>query len=249
MIKSILNWLKGLRKDAVNPYKSMWSDRIEVGEIPIQMQSSNSNHLWVNSGTNATPDGYLNFNEKKPIEDKRIEKKPVDIFKEIFSEMPKFEISNLDKQIQAVEHRKNVLKDHMGLANFTDETEAINILKARKNYLKYGKLFSWPVTNQAKINELCSKYKVRMVNIESFFRNLPMEAVDEMEKYALAWTKVIAKSLKLKPGYKLIIDEGGKETKKDPILLATSPFGKWYYVLGAWDKEVEIVDDLIYNGK
>ena len=47
----------------------------------------------------------------------------------------------------------------------------------------------------------------------------------------------------------LIIDDGGKETRKDPILLAKSPFGNWFYVLGAWDKEVQYIDDLIYYNK
>lgn len=27
------------------------------------------------------------------------------------------------------------------------------------------------------------------------------------------------------------MDQGGKEQKKDPILLAKSPFGRWYYIL------------------
>jgi len=43
--------------------------------------------------------------------------------------------------------------------------------------------------------------------------------------------------------------EVSRERKKDPILLASSPFGKWFYILGAWDKEVEIVDDLVYHNK
>jgi hypothetical protein len=72
-----------------------------------------------------------------------------------------------------------------------------------------------------------------------------MEAIDELEKFINSYNKVS----NITPVLTLIIDEGGKEDKKDPILLAGSPFGKWYYLLGAWDKEVEFVDDLIYHGK
>ena len=85
-----------------------------------------------------------------------------------------------------------------------------------------------------------------------------MEAIDELEKFMKEYEKV---SPGTKPVLKLIIDDipekapDGKvkgdsiERKKDPILLASSPFGRFFYILGAWDKEVEIVDDLIYHGK
>ena len=36
---------------------------------------------------------------------------------------------------------------------------------------------------------------------------------------------------------------------RDPILLAKSPFGQYYYILCAWDKEVEYVSDLLSEEK
>jgi len=72
-----------------------------------------------------------------------------------------------------------------------------------------------------------------------------MEAIDEIENFEKAFAKVSDKDLELS----LIIDSDGKEKKKDPILLAHSPFGRWWYVLGVWDREVLYVDDIIYNGK
>ncbi len=71
------------------------------------------------------------------------------------------------------------------------------------------------------------------------------EALEEVDKYI----KVCEKVRDDKPVFRLIIDDKGKEMKKDPILLALSPFGKWYHFLGAWDEEVKYVDDIIYNGK
>ena len=35
-----------------------------------------------------------------------------------------------------------------------------------------------------------------------------------------------------------------REQRKDPIVLATSPLGNYYYVLGAWEKEIAILDKL-----
>jgi hypothetical protein len=72
-----------------------------------------------------------------------------------------------------------------------------------------------------------------------------MEGIEELEKYAKTYAKVRDDE----PCVGLIIDDGGKEQKKDPILIAGSPFGNWFYILGAWDKEVEYIDDLVYHGK
>jgi hypothetical protein len=72
-----------------------------------------------------------------------------------------------------------------------------------------------------------------------------MEAIDEIEKFIAACKKVTDAESE----FRLIIDDGGTETKKDPIMYASSPFGKWFYVIGAWDKEIMYVDDIIYHGK
>jgi len=177
-------------------------------------------------------------------EDLRIEKKPVEVFKEILSEEPKLDLGSLDKKIQLVEKRISVLKDLLG-QDIGDDIEALNFLKARQKLLKTKTEFKWATTNFKMIDDLTKKYKLRMVDFQSYAKNVPMEAVDELEKFLKQYKKVRDDN----PILKLIIDEGGKETKKDPILLASSPFGKWFYVLGAWDKEVEVVDDLIYHSK
>jgi len=131
--------------------------------------------------------------------------------------------------------------------NMGNEDEALGFLKARKKYQKCGKLFCWATTTDELIDKLCKKYKVRMVDFGSYQRNVPAEAIDELEKFVNAYDKVRNDTLILK----LIVDDkpDSPEKKKDPILLAASPFGAWWYVLGAWDREVEIIDDLIYHKK
>ena len=177
--------------------------------------------------------------------DKRIEKRPVDIYEEIISEKPKINLKNLDGQIKIVKDRMKVLSQHLRGTSLDQEEAAIVFLKARKKYMKYKDDFKWAITNKDLIDKLCDKYKVRMVGISMYYRNIPKEGVDEIEKFGLALSKINSRD----PQFKLIIDEKGKETRKDPILLAQSPFGNWFYILGAWDKEVEIVDDLIYKRK
>ncbi len=192
---------------------------------------------------NEIPWEYTGNTEKD--KDKRIKKKPVDIYEQIISEEPKINLDNLDGQIKLVKERIKVLKQHLRNTNLDHEEIAIGFLKARKKYLKYKDDFKWAITNKDMIDKLCKKYKVRMVSIGNYYRNIPKEGVEEIKKFGVALQNISNKD----PEFKLIIDDGGKETRKDPILLALSPFGNWYYILGAWDKEVEIVDDLIYKGK
>lgn len=182
--------------------------------------------------------------EKKEI-DKRLDKKPVEVFEEIISETPALDLTNLDEKIKMIKERMRVLKNHMKGNSFAQEENALIYLEARKKYMKYKDLFKWATTDNILIEKLCKKYKVRLVSIDSYYRNIPKEGIDEIEKYGNAFKKVC----NAEPEFRLIIDDAGKETRKDPILLVTSPFGNWYYVLGAWDKEVEILDDLIYKRK
>ena len=138
------------------------------------------------------------------------------------------------------------IQEHIGVSNPQDERDALGYLEARKKYLKLRGTFNWEVTNDEKIIKLCKDYKVRQVNLQGYYKTMPQEALDEMEAFIQVYDKV---RTDIEPVFSLIVDDGGKETRKDPILLARSPFGKWWYVLGAWDKEIEIVDDLVYKGK
>jgi len=223
MIKELL---AKLRKKSKPYYRSGWDLSGNVIGLPAEL-------------------AYIsNDSPQAKKEDLRIAKKPVEVFKEIFTEEPKLDLLSLDKKIEMVEKRIEVLRDFVG-GNISDDIEALKFLKARRKLIKTKTEFKWATTNLKSIQDLVGKYKLRMVDFASFAKNVPMEAVDELEKFMTQYEKVRDDQ----PVLKLIIDECGKETKKDPILLASSPFGKWFYILGAWDKEVEIVDDLIYNGK
>ena len=177
--------------------------------------------------------------------DERIEKKPVEVFKEIIAETPKMDVSNISAQIKLVERRQKMLRE-LG-TNSSDEDQALEFLRARKTGIKVKTNFHWAPTNLEMIESLVKKYKLAMVDFGMYSKTIPMEAIDELEKFLKEYAKVSNE----KPVLKLIIDDvpASKERKKDPILLASSPFGRYFYILGAWDKEVEIVDDLIYHGK
>ena len=239
MLDTIRSLIKKFRQGSKRLYRSGWVDpRQQQGPVETMDAVQWSPNRWV-----PTPETSEFVEPKSSTEDKREEKRPVDIVHEIIAEEPKMNLTNLKAQIRLVEKRKKILEETH--ANTGDETLALTFLEARKKFLKYHSLFQWQVTTREKIQQLCAKYKVQQVVFASFSRNVPMEAIEELEKYLEAYAKVTDRG----PSLTLIIDAGGKETKKDPILLAGSPFGTWYYILGAWDKEVEIVDDLVYKGK
>lgn len=227
MIAELKRLIRKLRKKSLNAYVSGWNTEASTG-VQIAYTSFDSSYDNV---------------KRESSEDTRVVKKPVEIVNEIVSDLPVINLGDLDKQIKIVQRRIDVLEEQG--VNLTDEPEALGFLKARKKYSRYANLFKWDVTTIEKIQTLCSTYKVMKVSFSGYHKTVPNEALDELEKFALAYEKVRND----KPILELIVDQGGPEQRKDPILLARSPFGKWYYILGAWDKEVEIVDDLIYKGK
>ena len=175
--------------------------------------------------------------------DKRKVKKPIDVVEEIITKVPKINLSDINKNIKIVKKRIVDLKRIR--VSPSDEKKALAYLEARKSFIKYKDLFKWRVTTTQLVDKLCRKYKMQMTSINMSYKNLPSKAFDELNKFQDAYKKV-SKAI---PEFVLIVDEGGPEDKKDPILLANSPFGQWWYVIGAWDEPVAVIDSILYEGK
>lgn len=228
---NIQRFVNDLRKKVTRRnYKSGWQNT----PTPLSTYT-----MMTNVGVIATPQDFQAMESKPP---EKIEKKPVEVVNELLITTPVIDLLDIKKKIKVVELRIKTMKKAGG--NISNEVEALGYLKARAKYTKYGKLFSWNATTSEKIDELLKKYKLFLGTFGDYSRNVPQEGVDEIERFCKAWNEVVDSD---SPCFQLIVDEGGKEMKKDPILLAPSPFGKWYYILGAWDKEVEYVDELIYK--
>ena len=185
----------------------------------------------------------------KKAEDLREQRLPVEIWEQFITERdPELDCSNLKEKIAFVKKRIKVLEENTKEMP-VDEYEVLGYLNARLNYEKHKDFFKWPVTNEEIINSLCSKFKVKVVPVEQFYTTIPEEGIDEIVSYRNACQKI----RKEKPVFRLIVPDvqtgETQKKKRDPILIASSPFGRWDYILGAWDKEVAIVDDFIYNGK
>jgi len=181
-------------------------------------------------------------------QDLREEVEPVEVLR-LLEEPVKFSIEALDEKITKLE-------DHALLAAEANDSvpgdvyHAIQVLKARRRYNDVAHEICWPTTTQQRIDELCTKYKLRHGSAVMFLPGLPAQALREMSKYRRAvYDKVVKKgeSLDPRPDYSLIAkpQHFRTERKGDPILLAKSPFGEFFYVLCAWDEEVNIVEELL----
>lgn len=118
-------------------------------------------------------------------------------------------------------------------------------LENRRLYKTYQDDFSeWPYTTNDAIREVLDKNKhLEARPADAMVPDLPKDAISAIKAYTTATEAVSGK----RPVFYLIAekkDQGEVARKRDPILLAQSPFGFFWQILGAWDKEVVLLDEL-----
>jgi len=172
---------------------------------------------------------------------KKIEAKPKDIVNEVEVPPTPINVQDLDEKIA-------LLKDKSKLVNQRYVNEelkgVIKKLENRKHYAKYAGFYEqFPVTTSEKIDKMLEKYDLVFKTDELFIPSFPKEAIDVMKAFDDTTREmsgeganfyVIAENKDFKDKYK----------KNDPILLAQSPFGFFWYILGAWDKELILLSEL-----
>lgn len=214
--------------------------------------------VTVDTGTSTTAGQMLILNTGSIIDagtpvgepessDKRIEVTPVSIIKE-FEQPVDVKLEDLQKKLELVYERAELYKTTLRRVIPEDLRHAITVLEARKNYPKLTQWIPWKTTTQAKIDSLCKKYKLTHRGTEDFIPELPQAAVDEITAYKKVHEAAFNHEPKITPPVVLsvIAPTSMFETRKgDPILLAKSPFGDFFYVLCAWDEEVAFVKDLL----
>ena len=134
-----------------------------------------------------------------------------------------------------------------GVADFTREEmlSLIERLENRKQISKFKSLIDkYPHTTGALIQDVLkvnSNLLCRLVT--GFIPDLPDEAIKAMEEYNNMCVKLCGK----KTHFYVIASKADFDTvnkKRDPILLAQSPFGFFWNILGAWDEK-----DMAYLGE
>jgi len=153
----------------------------------------------------------------------------------------------IDEQIQSFKDKLGMIKsEEYDMNRGTIEIQSIvSRMENRKKYAKFNSFYDeFPYTTSNKIGELIKEHDYLQIGqIAQFVADLPKEATDVMKAYTNKTKELCDK----KPVFYIIADKKDfeKTTKRrDPILLAQSPFGHFWQILGAWDKEMLLIEEL-----
>lgn len=186
-------------------------------------------------------DGTLASGTEIKVENQR-QYKPIEVFEELERVPDLISLEKLDDKIKVLEIKKDLV-----INNYYAKNEMIDMverLKNRKKYDEFKDFFEqFENTTTEKIVELISRYKLVLKTSDLFIAAFPDEAVLIMKTYTDNTVALCGK----KPLFYVIAEEEmfkQEYKKKDPILLAQSPFGCYWQILGAWDKEMILLQEL-----
>jgi hypothetical protein len=188
-------------------------------------------------------DGMITVNGSGIVQppDPRKPATPLSVMGELETVPTPFTVKDLDEKIAT-------LKDKTKLSSQRYAKEQImGLIKRLENRKKYEENFefynSFPNTTDEKIDKLLAKYKLEINTSELFIPTFPKEAIDIMVKYTNVTKKISGET----PVFYVIAepkDFKKKREKLDPILLVQSPFGFFWQICGAWDKEMLLLSEL-----
>lgn len=201
---------------------------------------------------NGTIPGMIISQEEMPS-DSNAPKKPTDARKEVNPKDVYDELSRIDCPFdldeESINNKIDLLKRKIELGDDQRYTKKqmegmIDCLQYRKQYKEHEGFFSkFGYTNQEKIDNLLKEYKLSMQKSTLFIPEFPESAVKIMEMYSEHVDAITGK----KPVFYVIAKPETfkkKYEKHDPILLVQSPFGFCWQILGAWDDELTVLEEL-----
>lgn len=153
----------------------------------------------------------------------------------------------VDQQLSDFKDKLGLIKsEEYDMRNGVNElTSIVMRLENRKKYAEVKDFFEeYPYTTTSKINGVIKTHNhLKCGKIAQFIADLPKEAVEVMKKYNEHTDKVCGKQAV----FYIIADQKDfkkSDTRRDPILLAQSPFGHFWQILGAWDEEMLFLEEL-----
>lgn len=163
---------------------------------------------------------------------------------------PGFELKTdpayVDEQIQTFKDKLALYKDKNSDYRGANEIQSILIrLANRKNYPKNKKVFEdFPYTTTEKVDRLVKQHDhLKLGEVSQFLADMPKDATQAMKQYTEATQALCGK----KPIFYIIAKKKDFERtqgRRDPILLAQSPFAHVWQILGAWDEEMLLIEEL-----
>lgn len=152
----------------------------------------------------------------------------------------------VDKQLEDFKEKLSLLDTKEDMRRGVVEISSIILrMENRKRYDKFKAFFEeYSYTVNSRIEQVLKDNKhLRIDKVEQFLADMPNEAVRAMKGYT-RYTKDLCSK---KPIFYIIANKKDFEKtsmRKDPILLAQSPFGHVWQILGAWDEEMLLLEEL-----
>jgi len=172
---------------------------------------------------------------------RKIAVKPKDVLNELETIPTPWTLSNLDDKIEVLKYKADLITQHYSKREVQGLIER---LENRKQWHKFKNFFQeFQNTTDEKIDILLEKYDLVMKTSDLFIPEFPDDAIAVMNKY----TDNMQKLCKKKPVFYVIAEPDKFKKayeKRDPILLVQSPFGFYWQILGAWDKEMVLLSEL-----
>ncbi len=171
----------------------------------------------------------------------RIKIKPIDVLNQLETVPTPFNLNNLDDKIAVLRDKEKLIINYYAKREITGLIER---LENRKKFEEFRVFFDrFQNTTDEKIAVLLEKYALEMHPSDIFIPEFPDEAVAIIKEYTEQTEKLCGR----KPVFFVIAEEQlfrKAYEKRDPILLAQSPFGFYWQILGAWDKEMLLLGEL-----
>ena len=153
----------------------------------------------------------------------------------------------IDEQLTLFKDKLSLIKaEEYDMARGTKEIASIiSRLENRKKYPDFKSFFDeYPYTSSGRIEALVKEHDyLKLGQVAQFLADMPKDAIQAMKDY----NKNIDKMCGKQAVFYIIADKKDFEksnTRRDPILLAQSPFGHFWQILGAWDKEMMFLGEL-----
>lgn len=188
-----------------------------------------------------TVGGMSDSESSKASEPQKIRIKPIDVLDQLETVPTPWTLSNLEDKISVLKYKQELITQSYSRR----EVEAlIERLQNRLKWAEFSEFFmQFQNTTDEKIEALLDKYDLVMNTSDLFVPEFPDEAIMVMREY----TDQLQALCNKKPVF-YVIAEPDKFRKayerRDPILLVQSPFGFYWQILGAWDKEMILLSEL-----
>lgn len=159
----------------------------------------------------------------------------------------KVEPDYVDKQIASFKDKLALISsEEYDMRRGVNEISSVLArMENRKKYPQFATFYEdFAYTTTERIEGLLKAHtNLQIGQVAQFLADMPVEAADTMKDYNSHTDLLCGK----KAVFYIIADKKDfkkTEKRRDPILLAQSPFGHFWQILGAWDKEMLMLSEL-----